>query len=280
MDKLSPCFGPHQYHAEVFYNGVFCGSNAFDDQAASGQLHLLRAGRVVMHHQHAPALVMEAPGLVFYPAGMAHGLQADACVPTNLLCARIVYAHGAQDSLPHCLPAMLHVLPEQIPGLAPLLALLYEQADSDLPGKQLMLDRLCDVVLAHVLRHAYQNDRLDTALLGAQRQAGQPDERGMARLLAQLHANPEQAWDLPRMAEVAGMSRSKFSRLFHDTLGATPADYLSERRMLMAQKLLGKGGTVQSVAHKVGYASQSAFSKAFSARRGMSPRAWLQSHSA
>lgn len=280
MDKLSACLAPHQYHAEVFYNGVFCGSNAFDDQAESGQLHLLRAGRVVMHHQTAPALVLDQPALVFYPAGMTHGLHADAAGPAHLLCARIVYARGAQDSLPQALPAMLHVRPEQVDGLAPLLNLLYSQADSTLPGKQLMLDRLCDVVLAHVLRHAYQSDRLDTSVLGAQLEHSTPGERGMARLLAQLHAHPEQLWHLPRMADVAGMSRSKFSRLFHDTLGVTPADYLSERRMLMAQKLLGKGGTVQSVAHQVGYGSQSAFSKAFTARHGMSPRAWLQSRPA
>jgi len=279
MDKLSPWLTPHQYHAEVFYNGVFCGSNAFDDDAASGQLHLLRAGRIVMHHQKAPALALDHPALVFYPAGMAHGLQAEACEPAQLLCARIQYAKGAQDGLPQALPAMLHLRPDQIDGLTPLLALLYAQADSPLPGQQMLLDRICDVVLAHVLRHAYLSGRFDTGVLGVHRD-GQPDARGLARLLASLHAHPEQLWDLPRMAEVAGMSRSKFSRLFHDTQGVTPADYLSERRMLMAQKLLGKGGTVQSVAHKVGYASQSAFSKAFTARRGMSPRAWLQSHQA
>lgn len=280
MDKLSPWLTPHQYHAEVFYNAVFCGNNAFDDDAASGQLHLLRAGRVVMHHPQAPALALDQPALVFYPAGMAHGLQVDAAEPAHLLCARIQYARGARDGLPQALPAMLHVRPEQVDGLAPLLALLYAQADSALPGQQLLLDRLCDVVLAHVLRHAYLSGRLDAGVLGAQRGHGYPGERGMARLLASLHAHPEQLWDLPRMAEVAGMSRSKFSRFFHDTQGVTPADYLSERRMLMAQKLLGNGGTVQSVAHKVGYASQSAFSKAFTARRGMSPRAWLQSRPA
>lgn len=280
MDKLSPCLAPHRYHAEVFYNGVFCGSNQFDGDSACGQLHLLRGGRVLIHHEQAPTLDLASPALVFYPAGMAHGLQSDAGQPAHLLCARIVYAGGTGNGLSQALPPMLHLQPGCIDGLAPLLALLYAQADSTLAGQQLMLDRLCDVVLAHVLRHAYQTGALDTAMLGLQQEHGQRSERGMARLLALLHAHPEQLWDLPRMAEVAGMSRSKFSRFFHDTLGVTPADYLSERRMLMAQKLLGKGGTVQSVAHQVGYASQSAFSKAFTARRGMSPRAWLQSRPA
>jgi AraC-like DNA-binding protein len=43
----------------------------------------------------------------------------------------------------------------------------------------------------------------------------------------------------------------------------------------VAQKLLKRHKPVQTVAPEVGYTSQPAFIKAFTAKLGMSPRAWL-----
>ncbi|HEX8887164.1 MAG TPA: helix-turn-helix transcriptional regulator [Noviherbaspirillum sp.] len=76
---------------------------------------------------------------------------------------------------------------------------------------------------------------------------------------------------------MAGMSRSKFASQFHKQVGMPPAEYIAQRRMKLARQLLRQRLPVEQVAIRVGYQSQPAFSRAFSARFGVSPSAWLRS---
>ena len=46
--------------------------------------------------------------------------------------------------------------------------------------------------------------------------------------------------DLAALAEVAGISKYHFQRLFKATYGLTPAAYLTRRRIERAQDLLGR----------------------------------------
>lgn len=56
-----------------------------------------------------------------------------------------------------------------------------------------------------------------------------------------MHVHPERLCPLEELAELAGMSRSKFASLFRDTVGQPPGDYLIEWRVGLAQGLLKKG---------------------------------------
>lgn len=71
------------------------------------------------------------------------------------------------------------------------------------------------------------------------------------------------------------MSRSAFAARFRQVVGRPAADYLTEWRLTIAQSRLRAGMSVTDVAAELGYASASAFSRAFSQRLGSSPRAWL-----
>ncbi|MBB5606543.1 MULTISPECIES: AraC family transcriptional regulator [unclassified Janthinobacterium] len=269
IDNLSSLLSQHTLQAHVFFNGSFCGSTRFEEDGEGGHLHLVRSGRVLLHHRQREALEVSGPALVFYPRGLEHQVQVDQ-EDALLLCARIRFDGGAGDTLALSLPECMTVAPKQVDGMAASLALLHEEAERPGPGQQVLLDRVCAVIVTQLLRHAHRHGHLHTSVVAAR------VDPGLSRLLDLLHDEPAQAWPLARMAKLANMSRSKFSSHFHATLGLTPADYLGERRMLLAQTLLQKGASVQAVAIRVGYASQSAFSKAFTARRGMSPRAWLK----
>ena len=82
------------------------------------------------------------------------------------------------------------------------------------------------------------------------------------------------------LAGCAGMSRTAFAVTFRDVVGQTPADYLSDWRVALAQTRLRAGQPVKAMAEELGYAHPSALSRAFGARVGMSPRQWLAQVSA
>ena len=71
------------------------------------------------------------------------------------------------------------------------------------------------------------------------------------------------------------MSRSSFSDLFKQIMGNSAGDYVLEWKVQVAQDLLKKGKPIQIVTNTLGYSDQSAFTKAFKKKAGMSPKAWL-----
>lgn len=78
-----------------------------------------------------------------------------------------------------------------------------------------------------------------------------------------------------QMAEVAGMSRSHFTRLFKQSTGETPYHYVMERRIVEGKRLLKRTTlSIAQIALRVGFGSQSHFSKAFSQHVGVSPSAY------
>src|SRR5438309_992322 len=69
------------------------------------------------------------------------------------------------------------------------------------------------------------------------------------------------------------MSRSAFALKFKQTVGASPMEYLTRWRMLLAgDKLANSSDSISVIAPSLGYESESAFSTAFKRVMGCSPR--------
>jgi AraC-like DNA-binding protein len=97
----------------------------------------------------------------------------------------------------------------------------------------------------------------------------------LAGAMAAIHRTPQRRWTLSALATEAGMSRSLLGASFRQTLGKSPIRYLSEWRMHLAQELLSTTDhTIATIARRVGYRSEEAFSRAFKRSRGSSPTAW------
>jgi AraC-like DNA-binding protein len=73
------------------------------------------------------------------------------------------------------------------------------------------------------------------------------------------------------LALTVGRSRARFAIDFRHFVGVTPFDYLTDRRIGLAQTLLRKGKPLKIVAPSVGYASSTALTRVFSQRVGVSP---------
>lgn len=82
---------------------------------------------------------------------------------------------------------------------------------------------------------------------------------------------------LAELAGVLGLSQYHFSRLFKQSTGTAPYQYVLQQRMERASKLLRQRKyTVAEIALLVGYADQSRFTKHFKRYFGITPKRFLE----
>ena len=98
-------------------------------------------------------------------------------------------------------------------------------------------------------------------------------DKHMSLAIAGMHNDPGYPWTLESLAERVGMSRSVFALRFREVVGATPMEYLTRWRMLLAaDRLKNSSDGLSAIAQSLGYESDSAFGKAFRRVMGCSPR--------
>lgn len=101
----------------------------------------------------------------------------------------------------------------------------------------------------------------------------------IGKVLQAIHREAEAPWTVETMAQLAGLSRHAFIRLFSRLVGSPPGEYLLTWRMQRAAELLLSGKlSVGQVAEQTGYQSERAFRAAFTKRHGEPPPA-LQKYS-
>lgn len=270
MDSLSSLLGPHAFNARIFFQGSFCDANQFTENGTSGHLHLVQSGTVEFIQCDGSVLLVDQPALVFYPRGASHRLQVPSGHTASLLCATIVFADGLRNPLARVLPDCLHLRLAEIGGLGATIALLFDEAGNGAAGRELILDRLCDVLLIQVIRREFESGTLSLELL-----AGLSD-RQLAPALAAIHERPEEPWTLQALAGVAHMSRAAFTERFRSIMGMPPGEYLTRWRIALGGRLLRAGMPVKLVSSRTGYTSSSTFTRAFTTLMGASPREWLR----
>lgn len=79
------------------------------------------------------------------------------------------------------------------------------------------------------------------------------------------------------IAACCGLNRSYFGKVFHDTIGKSPQEFLMHYRMRKAAELLKLTQlSVSDIGNAVGYPNSLHFSRAFKNVYGISPRNWRQ----
>ncbi len=168
------------------------------------------------------------------------------------------------------LPSLVHIPAGAAAAgrLAGVIGLITEEALAARPGRDLIVDRLIEVLLVEALRFHAESVR---AMARPGMLEGLNDPH-LARALRRLHANVAHAWTVAELAREAGLSRSAFSERFTRKLGAPPMEYLIEWRMALAKDMLrGASPPLETVAAAIGYQSASAFSTAFRRQVGRPP---------
>lgn len=280
IDRLSSLLENFRVRARLFHNGPLCGVSVFDAKPGRGFLHVMRSGTLEVRHRGAglpKKIKVTEPSLVFYPRPLLHEFRNPPVEGSEFTCAEIEFEGGDLHPLVRALPPMVLLPLSGVRGLDLSLQLLFAETEQLLCGQRVLADRLFEVVLIQLLRWLVDNPSEGALHLGLM--VGLADPR-IAKALVAMHEQPGNDWGLHDLAEVAGMSRSSFASRFKATVGQTPAAYLADWRMSLAQQRLKLGRPIKLLADELGYANPSALSRVFSQRVGMSPRDWKDAQQA
>ena len=81
------------------------------------------------------------------------------------------------------------------------------------------------------------------------------------------------------IAAICGINRSYFGKIFRNSIGRSPQEFLMNYRMVKATELLKLTSlSIAEIGSAVGYENQLHFSRAFKTIYGVSPREWRNQH--
>ena len=267
IDRLDALLRRFSVTARMFHSGPLCGVTDFYEQEDLGQLHVVKRGVVVIDYGKRKREKIAEPSVIFYPRPHRHRFITDAEAGADMACANVSFNLGSVNPLAQALPAVIVIPLRELDSDAALEA-LFKEAFAQQCGRQHVVNRLFEVVIVAILRALMNRSLVDQGML-----AGMAHPQ-LAKVLIAIHETPARAWPLEKLAARAGMSRSHFVATFGEVIGTTPADYIARFRISIAQDLLRRGHATKLIAEKVGYGSAAAFSRAFGALCGQTPRAW------
>ncbi|MBP2309801.1 AraC-like DNA-binding protein [Azospirillum melinis] len=173
------------------------------------------------------------------------------------------------------LPHMIHIPAREgrADRFGRVIDLIVEECGHQDPGRELILQRMLEVLLVEALRwRGLAADGLQSGLLNGLR------DPALARVLRALHGDVRANWTVAGLAKIAGQSRSAFAARFGEVLGCGPIEYLARWRMALAKDALVRGAkSLERIAEEVGYESASSFSTAFRKRQGCPPGQFARS---
>lgn len=267
---LSLLLSRFSFSTETFFTGQFCGANEFDANPDMGHLHFVRRGPVMFEHSKRSTITVLEPTLMFYPRSYPHRLVVPEGAAAELVCANVHFKESFRNPFVLALPPYLVVPLGNLDGVGDVVELLFAEAEKESLGQRFVMDRLCDILVFQIIRHAMNTGELKSGVLAAFADAG------IAKALTAVHDHPEKQWRVENMALEASMSRSKFAKKFHELVGMSPAMYVTDWRLALAENLLKEKQTVKAVAAALGYNTQQSFTRAFTERNGIAPTEWIR----
>jgi AraC-like DNA-binding protein len=172
---------------------------------------------------------------------------------------------GSSNPLLSALPTTIELAIDHDADMTALAQLLITESEQPRCGSQTVLSKLAEVLLVKLLRHQMEHGHTSTGLL-----AGLSDKR-LSRAIIAVHEEPGLHWNNNELAQVAGLSVSRFVELFGQIVGQTPMSYVRHWRMILARQDVERGDRIQLVASRYGYASGEALGRAFRREHQVNP---------
>ncbi|HHL2559420.1 TPA: AraC family transcriptional regulator [Yersinia enterocolitica] len=291
----------------VQYRRLQTGSEfgvGFSNRPGHAYFHYIAVGTALLRTHDGTLYELKAGSMVFMPQGEAHQLISDVSCSfqhidtlgsaplgeavsgintcpsshptpsTVLFYGCMEFDLGGMQGLGKLMPQAIVVeANEQIyPGLVPILGAMKFEICSGRAGFAGILARLAEVAAAMIVRGWIENGSENAAgLIAALR-----DPR-LARAILAIHRDTSREWSVAELAAQSHVSRSVFAERFKSIIGIPPLRYVREVRMRIAGHwIIHDKISIDTVALRLGYASQAAFSRAFKRINGYPPGAMRQ----
>jgi AraC-like DNA-binding protein len=275
---------PDQPDRALFY--VLSRGSCYIEVEGEGAPMPLVGGDIVMLAAGSPHLMRDRPTGPTTPVDQVVALgtydeqgvfhQGGGGEKTALIVGRFRFENHSALPLLSSLPTIIRITSDQAHsarGLDATIRMLSSEATSSLPGKDILMDRLADVLFVQILRafaaREEQEGRGVDSRAGLLRALLDPE---LSKSLALMHRKPEHPWTVAELAERVGMSRTAFAVRFKSKAGVGPLEHLTQWRIQRACEMLREERkSLDEIAWRVGYESAAAFSKAFKRMVAVSP---------
>ncbi|MFG3339537.1 AraC family transcriptional regulator [Glycomyces sp. NPDC048151] len=205
------------------------------------------------------------------PAGLILRSPDDPAATHVMVCLAYAMAPGRSHPMLAAMPDFVVIPADPVarPALASAVAMLEAELRAERGGGDTLVPALLDAVLMYLLRALLEGNARHCGFDGW---AAALADRSISAALQAVHAEPARQWTVSSLGEVAGLSRSAFSRRFTELVGQPPLGYLTSWRLTLAARLLSDtDAPLAAVARQVGYASEFAFAAAFKRDFGLAP---------
>jgi len=244
--------------------------------SGTGQKHRLQAGDAVFFLRDLPHLLSpheDASAAAGSPQPPMQAIDLSAPCSTALACGFFEFRAPINELFLASFPAYVVVSRErdELSEIRPLFDLILAEARSGSAEPSPLLTRLVDLMFFYVVRHLCRRQEVEEGLWAV---LARPE---FTPLLEAILREPGRDWSVEQMADLTHMSRSKFFRLFSQTAGTSPSQFVAQLRMQLASRWIVEGMPLSRAAEKVGYQSDAAFSRAFKKITGSLPGALRRS---
>ncbi|HED32903.1 MAG TPA: AraC family transcriptional regulator [Gammaproteobacteria bacterium] len=281
-DALSEILNLLDMDVLIYHNAKVCGSWHINEHNLGATcFHIVTDGSCILHVPSHYEDTLEYGDLVIFPRELTHTMHSEKNQTgeqqhllfqesknvngTGILCGEVRFNHDGCHYLLDALPPLFVIRYESANSwLQPLLKMIIDENNKTGMASQTILNKLSELLFTQAIRQYLLDNSNEIGFFSIHTHSR------IARTISAIHKHPERSWTLESMAKQAMMSRTSFAETFKSYSGWTPGQYLTWWRMQVAWSFLKRGEKIAHVSEKVGYQSESSFSRAFKKTFGIS----------
>ncbi|MBO3698261.1 AraC family transcriptional regulator [Roseivirga sp. E12] len=293
MDALSDVLRSIRLSSAFYFKSDFSAPWGMNVPSVPfAQFHIVVSGQCLLQTLKERILLKEGD-IVVFPHGIRHWIadsessvrvsggevveSINAGCPvfqgpeTNntLVCGHFEFDRSVAGLFLGELPSIIHISSqnqETNQWLRQITDILTFEADNEMPGRDVIIQKLGEVLFIHTLRSYAEGDNHITGVFAAL------FHERISKALKVIHSDYAQNIQIEQLAKVSGMSRTNFINKFRALTGETPMNYVLQWRMLKASELLqNTEQSISQVAEGVGYTAEAAFIRIFKKRTNYTP---------
>ncbi|MBL1175209.1 helix-turn-helix domain-containing protein [Pantanalinema sp. GBBB05] len=269
--------GWHGLHLELHQQPTF----ATDEHHHT--MHVLACGLVGSSHNNAPGLRSldgkrsrerrDAGDIAIIPAGITHACSWNA--PTQFMVLAVeptLLNQMGQDWVnPDRIELQPQFMSQSDPFIQTILLTLRQEAEMAGMGSPLLVDSLKTALAVHLLRHyCVTRPKLSSYSNGL-------PQVTLTLVKEYINNHLHQDLKLAELAAIAQLSPYHFLRLFKQSIGITPHQYILQCRLNQAKHLLHHTElSIVEIATQTGFCDQSHLTRYFKRCMGVTPKQLLQ----